>query len=466
MRERRSDRTNSGLENPVANSPASRRVFTYRKTAATNDQFDRQSKKLPRRIAGYNHADFLEYSAPRKRRRTPSCEIVESEDELGPSRSSSSAIAHQERAFFKVTHASRRKTLAQWEEDDRRLAERLAAEEEDDLLMLMEGQWTKARPGSKGRPINLDDGARRFEPRGPFQDSSFDVHGNSKSFSKSSTRRQSETFDAAIARQIEKEEAEAQEARLREASSRTRDCAVCGDATLVVELPSLFSCTHNAEVCADCYTAWFGSQLEQNGWQEVKCPGQSCKVNLTCQEIKAYASKEVFERYDVIQARNVLSADPNFRWCKTQGCGSGQIHDVEEVGNEFVCVECHERSCTVHEGLYHDDETCEEYEYRTSGQKERDERRKEDEASEEAVGKLTKRCPGSECGRPIEKNGGCNHMSCKSMKRSAGVVKTNKMQASSASMNSAGYAQSHGILAGIEVVRRRVRLVREQSRLW
>ncbi|KAF1933921.1 uncharacterized protein M421DRAFT_87990 [Didymella exigua CBS 183.55] len=159
----------------------------------------------------------------------------------------------------------------------------------------------------------------------------------------------SDSFDAAIARQIQEKEQE-QEARLRQAASRTRNCAVCGDATLVIELPSLSSCTHDAD---------------------------------------AYASKDIFERYDAIQVRNLFSADPDFRWCTTQDCGSGQIYDVEEFGNEFECVECHARFCVRHEGPYHDNETCEEYEYCTSGQKDRDERKKENEASEQAVGRLT-----------------------------------------------------------------------------
>jgi E3 ubiquitin-protein ligase RNF14 len=122
------------------------------------------------------------------------------------------------------------------------------------------------------------------------------------------------------------------------------------------------------------------------------------------EEIKAYSSKEVFERYDKFMARQVLNSDPTFWWCRAEGCLSGQIHDVEEVGNVFVCVECHARFCTVHVGAYHDNETCEEYEYRTGGQKKRGERKKEDVASERAVKRITKRCPRETCQVPIQKN--------------------------------------------------------------
>lgn len=411
VRERPSARTSSGLEK----SPAKPAPFSLlrNREAERHHQFGRQNKKLPHQSGNRIRTAFPEGLISRKRRHSPSRETVESEDERYPSMSSSSAIAYQKRAFSRVTDAKRRKVATRQEEDDRRLAEHLAAGEEDDLLMLMEGEWTKARPGTKGCPIDLDHSTGRATHR---QVEAYDYFGsrrNRETIPKQSSRRHGETFDAAIARQLQKEAAEAREARLQEAASRIRDCAVCDDATLVVDLPALASCTHDAEVCADCYTAWLSSQLKANGYQEVKCPGQSCKVSLTYEEIKAYASKEVFERYDVIQARNVLSADPNFRWCRAEGCTSGQIHDVEEMGNEFVCVGCHERFCVVHEGLHDDDETCEEYEYRISGQKDRDERRKEDEASEEAVKSLAKKCPYQKCGAPIQKNGGCNHITCK-----------------------------------------------------
>lgn len=408
--ERRSGRTSSGFVKSFGETSPIRGSFST--TAEKFDRTSRQCKKLPHKSNSYGHVESLEQPTLRKRRQSQSCEIIDSAAGLTPRGYSSTAMAHQGRKLFKRTDAKRRKTAALQLEYDRRLAERLAAEEEDDLLMLMGGQWTKAHPGTKGRPIDLDRHTRFSGSSRQAPHSSFSVQHGNKSLSKPSRLHQSNTLDAAIAHQLQKEEAQAQEARLREAASRTRDCAVCGDATLVIELPSLSSCAHDAEICADCYATWLGSQLAENGWQEVKCPGQSCKVNLTYEEIKSYASKEVFERFDAFQARNALSADPNFRWCRAEGCSSGQIHDQDEVGNVFICVDCHARFCTVHDGLYHDDETCEEYEYRTSGQKDRDERKREDEASEKAVQNLAKKCPKEGCGSPIQKNGGCNHITC------------------------------------------------------
>jgi hypothetical protein len=72
-------------------------------------------------------------------------------------------------------------------------------------------------------------------------------------------------------------------------------------------------------------------------------------------------------------------------------------------------VECQFRFCTAHkDGNLHEGETCEEYEYRRSGQKEKDEKAQE-EASVKAITKLAKKCPGKGCGWQIEKNDGCDH---------------------------------------------------------
>jgi len=81
-------------------------------------------------------------------------------------------------------------------------------------------------------------------------------------------------------------------------------------------------------------------------------------------------------------------------------------------GNIFTCVACGHKVCIIHENTWHEGETCEEFEYRSSGRKERDQRAQE-EASLQAIGKLTKKCPGPGCTWNIEKNDGCDHMTCK-----------------------------------------------------
>ncbi|KAF3004207.1 hypothetical protein E8E13_006834 [Curvularia kusanoi] len=311
----------------------------------------------------------------------------------------------------KETHKTGRNTCVDaQEEKDLILAKRLQAEE-DAVFQDTSRRWADTRFGTKAYPIDLDCTASPLWNTHSLYNIPGSSHANGNSLDPKSPKDQT-PLDAAIARQLDKEELQAQEERLREATSRTRDCTVCGEAALIASLPSLSSCTHSAQVCRDCYAQWIAPQLGDNGWQEAKCPSPTCKTSLTYEEIKQYATAAVFQRYDAFKARSALSSDPDFRWCRGEGCVSGQIHDAEEVGNVFVCVECRARFCTVHEGADHADESCEEFEYRTSGQKERDERRKEEEASEKAMGRLSKKCPNAACGSPIQKNGGCNHITC------------------------------------------------------
>lgn len=66
----------------------------------------------------------------------------------------------------------------------------------------------------------------------------------------------------------------------------------------------------------------------------------------------------------------------------------------------------------IHEDNWHEDMTCEQYDYEKSGQKEHD-RKVQEQASLRAISELTKKCPGKNCGWNIQKTEGCDHMTCK-----------------------------------------------------
>ncbi|KAG9205612.1 hypothetical protein G6514_007217 [Epicoccum nigrum] len=258
-----------------------------------------RSVSVPTDIEENSDDDSL-YRAPsgvenqsKKRHRSRSPNLLDGNANAAPDRRNAPCI--QSRTHQEDIRARRTELVTTQEEEDLALASKLQADE-DALFENSQKQWTDPRFGTKSRPIELD------RTSSPFQDYTV-------------ANENFEPQDAALARQLHEEELQAQEERLREAASRTRDCAVCGEATLIIELPSLSSCSHEAQTCSDCYATWIASQLEGNGWQGVKCPGTTCKINLTYEEVKAYAAREVFERYDTLQTHSVLSLDPNFRWC-------------------------------------------------------------------------------------------------------------------------------------------------------
>lgn len=79
-----------------------------------------------------------------------------------------------------------------------------------------------------------------------------------------------------------------------------------------------------------------------------------------------------------------MSADPDFHWCPTPECGSGQLSS----GNIFTCVKCEVKSCVLCATEWHDDETCDDYQLRIKVRPE------EEQASELEVAKISKQCPG------------------------------------------------------------------------
>jgi hypothetical protein len=169
------------------------------------------------------------------------------------------------------------------------------------------------------------------------------------------------------------------------------ECAVCSETVPTSDVPYLDNCTHEPQTCGDCFAAWIESELEKKGWQSIKCPGSNCRVILAHDEVQKYATREVFEQYDSFAMRAALGKDPRFRWCRAPNCNSGQIHLNGEDGNIFRCVACGHRVCVIHNDTFHEGETCQEFDYRTSGGKERDQRAQE-EASENAVKSLSKVC--------------------------------------------------------------------------
>jgi hypothetical protein len=146
--------------------------------------------------------------------------------------------------------------------------------------------------------------------------------------------------------------------------------------------------------------------LETRAWDKLSC--SECKEILHYWDVQAYASTEIFQKYDQLATRAALNTISEFRWCiSPAGCTSGQIHESGAEGPIFRCISCGFKACTVHERAWHEGETCEEYDYRINPKK----KKAEEEASTKLVEKIAKNCPG--CEWRIEKISGCDHMTCK-----------------------------------------------------
>lgn len=112
-------------------------------------------------------------------------------------------------------------------------------------------------------------------------------------------------------------------------------------------------------------------------------------------------------RYDQKSLLAAFHGMPNFTMCLGPGCDSGQIHETGGDLPIMTCTICHFKTCFTHKMPWHAGQTCADYDA------ERKERMEQEAASEQLILRTTKRCPNPECGHAIEKNEGCDHMTCK-----------------------------------------------------
>ncbi|KAI0882826.1 uncharacterized protein GGS22DRAFT_180925 [Annulohypoxylon maeteangense] len=184
----------------------------------------------------------------------------------------------------------------------------------------------------------------------------------------------------------------------------TDTCIVCSDDKRVSEMPNrrkiTASCEHDSTICKECVGAWIASSMDTVTWDRLKCP--ECPQLLKYENVRAFATKDVFERYDNLAVKAFLSNLHDFFWCLNPRCNSGQIYPTGcEKGK---CDACKHSICVRHNVPWHRGETCEDYERRTRKQ------RKNDKASEKHVKEITKPCPG--CNRNVHKYTGCDHVTC------------------------------------------------------
>lgn len=203
----------------------------------------------------------------------------------------------------------------------------------------------------------------------------------------------------------------------------TVTCMICLEGKAMTEMPHRITAAclghanhgqrHTPTLCKPCLAEWIDSSLQSSVWNQLRCP--ECPAHLEFADVRLYADRPVFERYDMLATRAALVSEfPNFRWCLAVGCEAGQIHSspgrsagarsIEEDCPKFRCHACRATHCIRHNIPWHAGETCSQYDLRTHR------RRQDNRKSEAFVQETSKLCPG--CNKAVFKYSGCNHISC------------------------------------------------------
>lgn len=160
------------------------------------------------------------------------------------------------------------------------------------------------------------------------------------------------------------------------------------------------------------------------------CPSNDCGVVLEDEEIRYVSDSETFSRfYYIFQTlrfrrferlllSRTLEADPSFRWCANGLCSAGQFIEnggtcffncfvlISDNISYFTCFSCGLRNCFSCRTQAHPTITCLQYQAFLVA-----ERTPADANTIHWINNNTMRCP-PPCNVPIEKNDGCDHMTC------------------------------------------------------
>jgi len=160
----------------------------------------------------------------------------------------------------------------------------------------------------------------------------------------------------------------------------------------------------------ECMAKYFSSQIQEGKVLGMQCPIPNCTYEPQMFEVKYALSGPILEKYDTFLVDAHLKSDPNSRWCPQPKCGVGMIGDMKDSKNPMLqCPKCKFRFCfNCKTDEFHTGSTCEDFQEwkKLNG--------KADVLFSEWSQKYVKICP--KCRVPIEKNGGCDHMTCRSCK--------------------------------------------------
>ncbi|XP_057250803.1 probable E3 ubiquitin-protein ligase ARI8 [Beta vulgaris subsp. vulgaris] len=188
-------------------------------------------------------------------------------------------------------------------------------------------------------------------------------------------------------------------------NNNNNSCGVCFDEFDKVDMRSV-SCGHT--FCVTCWKGYISSAINDSGagCLSLRCPEYKCRAAVTKDLIEELASKEENEKYDGYFVKSYVECKrENTKWCPTPDCECAvelELDDDGGHGYDVSCL-CSRRFCWNCGEEAHRPVDCElvaKWVAKNSSEAE----------NTKWILAYSKPCP--KCHRPIEKNHGCNHMTC------------------------------------------------------
>ena len=172
-------------------------------------------------------------------------------------------------------------------------------------------------------------------------------------------------------------------------------CLICDEKlTKEEKIDNLIDCLHM--FCDDCYFNYIKEKIDNNFIQGIKCPFKECETKLyeNFIEKKLFRDIPLLDKYKKLQKKRQLMLNPKIQLCPFPDCDSYALK--KGINNYVSCIKNKHKFCFNCLKNWHGNKKCDSSEDK-SFKKWRDSLK-------------VKRCP--QCKYFIEKNEGCNHITC------------------------------------------------------
>lgn len=181
------------------------------------------------------------------------------------------------------------------------------------------------------------------------------------------------------------------------------DCTICFETKHGHEYDIMDCC--NQPFCTECITEHLTACLEQGSLTELRCPNQNCLKRIKQPMIQALTlnNKAIYDNYLEISLNEYLKKKKEAKQCPSPNCPNRFIPDpnCNEIMN---CDGCQNVYCSYCLFIHNLNITCDQA---------RIERNPDlaNAANLAWIMENTRQC--ARCGNAVQRNKGCNHMTCK-----------------------------------------------------
>jgi len=177
------------------------------------------------------------------------------------------------------------------------------------------------------------------------------------------------------------------------------ECLVCCENVEGGECCAL-RCRHR--FCHDCWSSYLTMKIIEGEVTRINCPALNCKYTVPDTVVQKLVDKEIYEKYLRFVTRSFVEDNAQLTWCPAPRCGNAITTDM--LHGTIVQCRCGFRFCFSCHHEAHAPASCEQVKL---WQK----KCNDDSETGHWLGANTKDCP--RCTVFVEKNGGCNHMTCR-----------------------------------------------------